>query len=75
MANSDTPSGSGLTGTLDLSDPRVIQQLSSSYKNTTKECLKEATEELNNKFEELELNVVNQDIRLETVEYKVDAIE
>jgi hypothetical protein len=61
-----------LTETLDLTDPQVIQRLTDIYKNATLEILKEATKEVNDKMEDLEINVVNHDIRIENVEKKLD---
>jgi hypothetical protein len=75
MAATPTPSQSNMTGNLDLADPSVVQRLTGIYKNATKDCLKEMTREMNHKFEELEVNVVNHDIRLESVEKKIDEIE
>ena len=75
IATTSKPSDTGLTGNLDLADPDVIQRLTDIYKNATKECMKEATKEPMNKIEELEITAVKQDIRLETVEMKVNNIE
>jgi hypothetical protein len=58
-----------------LADPKVVELLSTIYKNATKECLQETTTEISNRMEDLEINVINNETRIERVETKIDNIE